>query len=462
MNLLFILLNIYFVSFTDKAESAVPALSPTAIEMREAHHIAIDNLDYPVSAEYLSQIQTLGAKIHHTSRWFNGATVETDDSTVIQNIRALPYVGSAMMTRDETNHSGISPRKLAKQTSSLATSTYYEQQKIYNLHPLHQLGFEGQGIRIAVCDVGFTNANRISWIDSEHFLGHYDFTDDPYDIFGNTGNHGERVLSFIAGNTSSYRGAAVNAKYYLMRSEECYTESPKELDNLVAALEKADSLGVHIFTVSLGYSTFDNANWNLTYSQMDGKTTRASRAATIAARKGMLVCAAMGNDGANSWHYLSAPADADSILGVGAVTYNRAVASFSSRGPSSDNRIKPDICALGEAAYFIDTDGTSEDFGNGTSFATPLIAGMAACLWSALPNLTNMELRDLIIRSADHYNNPDGNFGYGIPDAMKVYQTATNLMQSSQNDSPAHKIMRDGSIWIIVGEKEYNVLGIRH
>ena len=460
MSLLFILLNAYFVTFTDKVGSTTPALSPTAIEMRQARGIEIDELDYPVSAEYVSQIQAKGATIYHTSRWFNGATIETDDSTVIQAIRALPFVRSAAMTRDKTTPSGISPRKLALQSS--ASPTYYQQQAIYNLHPLHNLGYEGQGIRIAICDNGFYNVNKINWADSEHFLGHYDLTDDMYNFFGSTGGHGEKVLSFIAGNTSTYRGAAVNAKYYLMRSEEYDTESPKEMDNLVAALEKADSLGAHIFTASLGYQAFDNTQWSLKYEQLDGKTTRCSRAATIAARKGMFVCIAMGNEGNKAWHYLTAPSDADSICGVGAVTYNRVVANFSSRGPSADQRVKPDVCALGESAYYIGADGKTEDSGNGTSFATPLFAGMVASLWSAMPNMTNMQLRDLIIRSADHYTNPDDDFGYGIPDAMKAYQMATSLIQPTSNENQPRKILRNGTIWIMANGKEYNLLGIRH
>ena len=461
MNLLFIFLNIYFVTFTDKVGSTTPALSPTAIEMRQIRGIDIDELDYPVSADYLSQIRAKGAKIHHTSRWFNGATIETDDNDVLAAICNLPFVQSAVMTRDNTTSASISPHKLAVERSA-GQPSYYQQQAIYNLHPLHQLGYEGQGIRIAVCDNGFYNVNNIQWADSEHFLGHYDFTDDTYDFFGFTGTHGEHVLSFIAGNTSTYRGAAVKAHYYLMKSEEIDTESPKEMDNLVVALEKADSLGAHIFTASLGYHTFDNTAWNLTYAKMDGKHTRASLAATIATRKGLFVCMAMGNDGNKPFYYLSAPADADSILAVGAVTYNRDVANFSSRGPSADQRVKPDVCALGEYAYYIGPDGTTEDYGNGTSYATPLFAGFAACLWSALPNLTNMQLRELIIRSADHYTNPDDDFGYGIPDAMKAYQLATSLIQPTSNKNPPRKILRDGTIWIMANGKEYNLLGIRH
>ncbi len=461
MNLLFIILNIYFVSFTNKAGSTEPALSPVALTMREERGLPLDSLDYPVSAEYLSQVRDLGAQIHHTSRWFNGATVETEDSAVVQAIRALPFVTSATMTRDHTKGYAISPRKRTMQPSAATAYTNNDQLALYNLLPLHNLGFQGQGIRLAICDGAFYNANNISWVDSEHFLGHYDFTDDAEDFFGTSGGHGTFVLSFIAGNTAHYHGAAVHAQYYLMRSEENKPESPKEIDNLVAAIEAADSLGVHIFSASLGYSEFDNPQWDLTYSQMDGQSTRASRAATIASRKGMLVCIAAGNEGYKPWRYITVPADADSILTVGAVTYDKSVAAFSSRGPSADGRVKPDVCALGQSAWYIAEDGITMVQGNGTSFACPLLAGLAATLWSAMPQLTNTELRELIIQSASHYSTPDGNFGYGIPDAFRAYQLATGIPQTQSVTRPAHKILRDGTIIIIVDGKEYNTLGIR-
>lgn len=462
MKLLLILLNIYFVSFTDKSGSSTPSLSAAAMEMRAANGIAIDSLDYAVSGKYLAQVRSSGARIHHCSRWFNGATIETDDSITIQTIRDLPFVRSAIMTRDHTQASTISRRKIALEREEATAYTNEEQLEVYNLRPLHELGYEGQGIRIAICDVGFMNDDDIPWVDSEHFLGHYDFTDDSYDFFGSTGKHGAYVLSFIAGKTMHYHGAAVNAHYYLMRSEEYDTESPKELDNLVVALETADSLGVHIFSASLGYSTFDNHNWDLTYKDINGKNTRASRAATIASRKGMLVCMAAGNDGQNPWHYIGVPADADSILAVGAVDYSHAVAAFSSRGPSSDGRIKPDVCALGQKAWYIDEDGISMVQGNGTSFATPLLCGMSASLWSSVPNLTNHQLRELIIQSSDHYSNPNGDFGYGIPDAMKAYQIATSNPSVSTPRVPARKIIHDGAIWILREGKTYDILGRRH
>ena len=199
--------------------------------------------------------------------------------------------------------------------------------------------------------------------------------------------------------------------------------------------------------------------------ELNGKTIRCSRAASIAARKGLFVCIAMGNDGSKDWRYLGAPSDADSICGVGAVTYNRDVASFSSRGPSADGRVKPDVCALGESAWYIAADGVTEGYGNGTSFATPLLAGMAASLWSALPDKNAMQIRDLIIQSAHLYPSydPNNQMGYGIPDAWQAY--TMGLGEDTNNLTPAIapeegvKMLIDGQIYILRGRKRYDLLG---
>jgi len=256
-----------------------------------------------------------------------------------------------------------------------------------------------------------------------------------------------------------YLGAATEADYYLIRSEEAETESPKEMDNLVAALEKADSLGTNVFSVSLGYAYFDHLDWSLDYSMLDGKTTRVSRAATIAARKGMLVCVAAGNEGNKDWHWINAPADADSILTVGAVNVDSIIGSFSSYGPSADNRIKPEVCAVGVRAALLGVDGNLR-YANGTSFATPLLAGLAATLWSALPNENAMQIRERIIRSADRFNNPDRNqYGYGIPNAYAAYLGLTTTTIESTVCPRATKYIQEGELLIEHNGKTYNLLG---
>jgi len=472
MRMLIVILHVFFVSFLDKPEKTVPQLSPRAVEQRQKWDIVTDQMDYPVSTLYMDSLRKMGVKIYHKSRWFNGVTCEMTDE-MVPKVKALKFVVDVDTTRDDSDPIYYGPRrklpvranKIEVQTSD---SNYTDTQlATYNLLPLHQAGYEGQGILMAICDGGFYHADTLSCFRQESLeLGHFDFTDDADSFYGSTGAHGTECLSVISGIADRFYGAATQAKYYLMRSEEANTESPKEMDNLVAALEKADSLGVNVFSVSLGYAMFDNGDWTLDKtSDLDGKSTRASLAATIAARKGMLVCVAAGNEGNSDWHTISSPADADSILTVGAVGVDSVIAGFSSYGPSSDGRIKPEVCAVGYKATLVYPDGRIVH-SNGTSFATPLLAGLAASLWSALPDENAMQIRERIIRSAHCYPNPDTNnqMGYGIPDAWEAY-TMTKPMSTedpkSINETQVRKYMYNGQIVIERKGKRYAITGQR-
>ena len=461
---LLILLNVFFVSFTDKPEKSAAALSPRAVEQRAKWDIPTDAMDYPVAHLYVDSLRRMGAKVFHTSRWFNGATVEMSD-VLASKVQALDFVDAVEMTRDNSESLYASKRLvITREETSDDPGIITEQQLgLYNLLPLHEAGFEGEGILMAVCDGGFYNANILTCFRQEQELGHFDFTDDAVDIYGHTGTHGTECLSTISGSTTIYKGAATKANYYLMRSEESKTESPKEMDNLVVALETADSLGVNVFSVSLGYAYFDNDKWSLNKNtDLDGKTTRVSRAATIAARKGMLVCVAAGNEGNNAWRTISVPADADSILTVGAVTTLGEIGNFSSYGPSSDGRIKPEVCAVGVWTQLINPGGNIVT-SNGTSFATPLLAGLAASLWSALPDENAMQIRSRIIRSADRYLNPDTQqYGYGIPNAWKAYTMGPEGIEDVQTETNScQKILRNGQIIILRNGIEYTISGQR-
>ena len=471
---LLIILSVYFVTFTDKPEKTAPQLSPRAVEQRAKWNIPTDAMDYPVSPMYLGQVRDAGGKIMHKSRWFNGATVEMDAETATK-VAALKCVASVEMTRDDSEPNLYLPKRLARkreQSSDIPGAYTDAQLALYNLQPLHAAGFEGQGILMAICDGGFYNADKINAFRQEQELGHFDFTDDDksgYDFYGDTGDHGTECLSTISGIRGDYfYGAATKAQYYLLRSEENDTESPKEMDNLVAALEKADSLGVNVFSVSLGYSRFDNSAWDIPKSAFDGKSTRCSRAATIAARKGMLVCIAAGNEGderGNPPHTLGVPGDADSTLTVGAVNTDGEIGYFSSYGPTSDLRIKPEVCAVGVKTTLINhTNGVVQS--NGTSFATPLLAGFAAALWSALPDENAMQIRERILRSSDRYDNPDVlnyQYGYGIPDAWKAYtmDLPTGIESVQNSEISYQKILRDGQLLIIKGGESYTLTGQR-
>ena len=387
-----ILLSIFFLQFTDKVGAERVCLSQTAMEMREARGIAIDSLDYEVSPIYLDSVQTLGASVLHTSRWMNGATVQASEEA-IEVIEACEFVECVEKTRGE--------RAPQKSADFSGTPQAGEQLDQLNLLPLHQAGYKGRGIRIGIADGGFYRANSMLSLPQDQCLGYADLTDDEEDMFSHAGSHGTMCLSTIMATQVDYTGAATEAEYYLFRTEEEYTESPKEIDNWVAAIEMADSMGLHIVSTSLGYTTFDDAEMDLQYADMDGRTSRGAQAAVIAARKGMLLVVAAGNDGNKDWHYLSTPADADSVLTVGAVDVDGQIAAFSSYGPSADGRVKPEVCAMGKGTSIIHPENDSIMGGNGTSFACPLIAGMAACIWSASPDATNMEIRERIIRSAD-------------------------------------------------------------
>lgn len=469
---LLILLHVYFVSFTDKPEKTAPQLSPRAVEQRAKWNIPTDAMDYPVSPMYLKNVRDAGGRVMHWSRWFNGATVEMDEETA-SKVAALSCVKSVEMTRnDNDNPYGAFQKRLARKKEQATEATQAQsdaQLALYNLQPLHEAGFEGQGILITVCDGSFYNANTVGCFRQKELeLGHFDFTDDDekygYSFYGSEGEHGTECLSVISGICEDYYGAATKAQYYLMRSEENDTESPKEMDNLVAALEKADSLGVNVFSISLGYANlFDKTEWNLPKSALDGKSTRSSLAATIAARKGMLVCVAAGNEGDDDWGTISSPGDADSILTVGAVDVNGNIGYFSSYGPSADGRIKPEVCAVGVKTTLVNHSNTIVR-ANGTSFACPLMAGMAAALWSALPDENAMQIRERIIRSSDRYNNPDTEnykYGYGIPDAWKAYKMdkPTGFESIQPSATGYQKVMRDGQILIIRNQEAFNLLG---
>ena len=467
---MFALLTIFFLQFANKAGSDVVCLSPTAIEMREERGIAIDSLDYAVSPVYLDSIKAMGAKVIHTSRWMNGATVEAN-ARVISEIEKCRFVDTVYTTRIDDISLGIPSVSLRKSNieSQELKGEGMGQLEQLNLLPLHQAGYKGKGIRIGVADGGFYNADSLESLPREQWLGYIDLTDDKDDIFGKTGNHGSLCLSAIVAykevsdgtsvGTFTYSGTATDAAYYLFKTEEHGTESPKEIDNWVAAIEMADSLGLHIVSTSLGYTTFDDEQFNFAYSDMDGRTSRGAQAARIATRKGMLLVTAMGNDGNKNWHYLSTPADADSILSVGAVNNQGTIAAFSSYGPSADGRIKPEVCATGEGTYLINPANNTVMNGNGTSFACPLIAGMAASLWSALPTATNMEIREMIIRSCDRYDQPHKQYGYGIPNAWLAYTMATTHLPSTIHPTPYTKILHNGKLYILYNNLVYDILG---
>ena len=334
---------------------------------------------------------------------------------------------------------------------------------ILGLQPLHEAGFRGEGKTIAVIDCGFYRANDPNVFDQSKIVGMYDLLPDSLQRGGMCNSssdlHGTEVLSTMLYEKADFTGTAPDAHYILIRTEDIATETYAEVERLERGMLLADSLGADIITISLGYSTFDDGIGNFSLDDLDG-TSSVSRTATTMARHGRLVLVAAGNTGNNStWPKIMLPADADSILTVGATDSLGNAASFSGWGPTADGRVKPDVSAWGDNTRIYHPVNQRVTRGKGTSFATPEVAGMAACLWQALPMLSAMQLRELIIRSASLYPAHDDQQGYGVPDAAEAWQTATALKETNASSHRAHKIIVNGQVLILREGRVYTVTG---
>jgi serine protease AprX len=434
----------YWIQFTDKdhipqsIDRPEEFLSPKSIERRNRLGLGFDERDLPIDENYVQQILDLGfAQVVNRSKWFNAITLFVIDTTLIEEINLLPFV---LETRSV--QSFIQPEKsyIREETAMFRNQgpeeirneygPSFRQIEMLNGHLLHEMNLYGQNMHIAVLDAGWNEADALPCFDhirtDNRILGRRDFVYGDDQVY-NLSNHGTYVWSIMAGIIpDSLMGAAPMASYYLFRTEDPAWEYLVEEDNWIAAMEVCDSLGVDIINSSLGYSLFDDSLQNHSYADMDGNTTRISIAGDIAASKGILVVNSAGNSGDNPWKYITAPSDGDSVLCVGAVDANRFHASFSSFGPSSDGDVKPNVSGMGSQCVFASLDGTISK-GNGTSFSSPLIAGMAACLWQSFPEKSNMEIFRAIEQSAHLYQTPNDSLGYGIPNFYLAYQILSSV-----------------------------------
>ncbi len=415
--------DVYWVTFKDKANNTYSLSNPEAfltqksIERRNKQGIAINESDLPVSDYYINSLTDLGITVRYTSKWFNGAAVQSSDSLLLDTLENYDFITEKILIREKVNQQKTSP-VIPERNDVFNYGLGENQIVMLNGNILHNQGYSGQGMLIAVLDSGFPNVNTLPCFtemnNENRIVATRNIVSGTDDVFGYH-SHGRSVLSILAGKESGKLiGAAPDANFILIRTEDVGSEQLIEEYNWIAGAEYADSLGVDVMSVSLGYREYDNPIWSHAYSDCNGKTAPMSKAATMAARKGILVVVAAGNDGLKENPHIAVPADADSILTVGAVDYLGNYAGFSSIGYSSDGRVKPDVVAQGQATYFQISD-SSIVAGNGTSFATPIISGLAACLWQANPNMTNMEILHAIQESASMYDNPNEYMGYGIP-----------------------------------------------
>ncbi|MCB2219348.1 MAG: S8 family serine peptidase [Bacteroidetes bacterium] len=465
----------YWIRFTDKNNSPYNINNPEefltqrAINRRIVQNIPIQQNDLPVNQTYIDAVVATGVSIKTVSKWFNSVTVYTTNPALIATIEEFSFVQSAQKVGNgeitsksnkpffEKEWCSSEPMNTGgKDPSSLQSFNYglaYNQINMLNGIALHDMGFDGSGMVIAVLDAGFTNVDIIPAFDSlwinNQILGVKDFVNpNSPNIFGSH-YHGCMVLSTMGANLPGQMvGTAPHADYWLLRSENGSSEYLVEELNWVSAAEFADSVGADIINSSLGYTTFDDPTQDHTYDDMDGNTTPITLAADLAASKGILVVNSAGNSGSSSWQYIGAPADGDSVFSIGAVNSSGDYASFSSTGPTYDGRVKPNVVAQGQGTTIITTSGTVTT-GNGTSFSSPVTAGMVACLWQAFPERKNMEIMDVIQQSASQYDNPDHYLGYGIPDYLEAY----NILESTA----LHSIQIDLKVYL---EGPFNGVGM--
>jgi len=429
----------YWFFFADKGPASLhksalltaeQSLLPKAKARRlkvNPHGALVDDTDLSIGQPYLDELRRFGVVPVNVSKWLNAVSANVDENQ-LRLIAGLPCVSRHQPVGKF--HREPLPEDAALEKPSFS-SFFYEldygpsliQNELMAVPQVHDLGFYGQGVLIALLDTGFRLKHEA--FNQMDVQAKYDFINKDSIVENENGqdtpsqdHHGSTVLSIIAGyNSGNLIGPAFGARFLLAKTEDVSSETPVEEDYWIAAAEWADSLGADIISSSLGY-----IDW-YEYAEMNGDTAPITIAADLAAKKGILVVVAAGNEGNAPWHYISAPADGDSVVAVGAVNSSGNVAAFSSRGPSSDGRIKPDVMAMGVSTRCIAVANSQEIGRNyasvsGTSAACPLAAGAAALILCANPQLTPMQIREALWRTSDRASDPDNTYGYGVVNAL--------------------------------------------
>lgn len=448
----------HIVQFTDKKGTtgaiATPSayLSAKAVARRQVQKIAIDSTDLPISKSYLDSIASVpNVTILNRSKWLNQILIRTNDAAALTKINSFPFVKSRTGVAPRININGREQQsKKLDEGSEIAVTASTErlqdvqldyggtanQIRIHKGEFLHNLGFTGGAITIAILDGGFLAYKTNSALDSVRLqgriLGEWDYVANEASV-NEDNNHGANCFTIIAANKPGVIvGSSPHSKFWLLRTEDVNSEYIVEEQNWAAAAEFADSAGVDMISSSLGYYDFDDPSFDHSYAQRDGNTSLVTKAADLAAHKGMIVMNSAGNSGAlnNEDKFVACPADGDSVVAVGAVTNANVIASFSSWGPNGAGKLKPNIVSVGQGTVYANTSGVVVA-GNGTSYSNPNIAGLIACFWQAFPELNNMQLIDAVQRSADKFANPDMRYGYGLPDFKKAFVTVLQQRATS-------------------------------
>ncbi len=428
-----------WIYFTDKDNSGQNiTLDDKAIQRRLKVDIKDTWYDRPVAQSYIAVMEELGAVIHNKSRWLNAVSI-TSDINIINEISLLPFVKKtvpvAVYKKNKREFSQLQSSRKLSVIDSLDYGYAQEQIEQINCHTAHQAGYTGQGVRVLILDTGFNTERSVfdslTIIDEWDFINNDGNTENEANDYSSQHNHGTMVFSTLAGyDPGNLIGPAFGAEFLLAKTEDVTNESQVEEDNYVAALEWGEQLGADIMSSSLGY-----LDW-YSYCDMDGNTGVTTIAVDIATSLGMLCITSAGNWGTSSpppnpcdtlYYYISAPADADSVISVGAVNSNGEIASFSSHGPTYDGRIKPEVCARGVSTWGVNANSDSYRTASGTSLSAPLVSGAAAVILSAHSDWTPMQVREAMMMTADRVDNPDNNYGYGVIDVMAAidYETSS-------------------------------------
>ena len=423
----------YRVSLKDKVGTTYSIdkpeefLSERAIERRNRQQLLVDETDLPVSQVYIDELKATGAKLVTSSKWNNTVVLEVSDTLLMEDISKKSFVTG--VKKVWVSLDSIPPRNMKRKKEVKnkveKTDCHYgnalRQIEIHGGDSLHNAGFAGKGMHVAVIDAGFYNADEIKFFRKMDLLGTRDFVNPNSDIYAENA-HGLMVLSCMAANLPKvFVGTAPEASYWLLRSEDNDSEQPIEEDYWAAAIEFADSVGVDVVNTSLGYYEFDEGFPAYRYRDLDGHYSLMSHSASLAADKGIVVVCSAGNSGDDPWKKVTPPGDSENVLTVGAINKNLVNARFSSIGNSADGRIKPDVMAVGVNSVVTGTDG-SVSKGNGTSFASPIMCGIVTCFWQACPWLTAKEVIEAVRQVGDRVDYPDNIYGYGVPNLWKAYQ----------------------------------------
>ena len=434
--------GVYWIYFTNKEGTpysiAQPGdfLSDRSVNRRALQGLAVDHHDRPVRQDYVQEIKDMDIEVRHISRWLNGIAMTNLDAGTFQEVLDLSYTDTVPWFPETDDLFFPQPSVTPRFDPPLSNPPGFDygmasnQIRMLETDLLHELGYTGKGVWIAVLDGGFRNVDSLSsfelLLDEGRILGTRNYVNE-LPVYRLSSSHGMYVLSTMGGEWNGHLvGTAPHASYLLCSTENSQQETRLEEIAWIEAAEYADSLGVDVINTSLGYSDFDGTSFDYTYRDLDGKTAFISRAASLTASRGMVACNSAGNEGDDPWYYITPPGDAFDILTVGAVDLSNQIANFSSRGPTYDSRIKPDVTALGVASAIQSTQGGVTQ-GNGTSFASPILAGSVASLWQAYPDLSARELIHWIRQSGDRHRNPDSTYGFGLPNFSQTYHAITHV-----------------------------------